>query len=237
MTVSTTVNSLLLTYGPIFVAYQGLGLKQFNAYHGCLFAAIAFLITQIAKFILLALLFPIIFPGDNVEIDSATQTAFIVEHDILRALVSVIDVYGLYYIINDKKLINIMGDIEVKILSVGLGWAFSELLTTQLLDIIFQAWSNEFKTQFIIQALTANLDALEILALSTIAYSFTKKDESKRTIGYILVLSRYLFPVALRFVKENELLDEATFGCCDTCGLIAKAVFAFVFFQAASYLK
>ena len=130
MTVSTTVNSLLLTFGPLFVAYTGLGLKKFNAYHGCFFAAVAFLITQIAKFILLALLFPMIFPGDNIEIDSATQTTFVVEHDILRALVSVIDVYGLYYIINDKKLITIMGDIEVKILSVGLGWAFSELLTT-----------------------------------------------------------------------------------------------------------
>ncbi len=192
------------------------------------------MVTQVAKFIILAILFPIIFYSSNIE---GAQTTFVLEHDLFKALISVIDVYGLYYILNDKKLITVMGEIQVKILSVALGWAFAELLTTQFLDIIFQAWSNEFKTIYVIQALTGNLDSIEIVGLATIAYYFTKKDESKRILAYVLILSRYIFPVALRYVKENELIDEGTFGCCDTCGLGAKLVFTFVFYQLSSLLK
>jgi hypothetical protein len=84
---------------------------------------------------LLALLFPIFFPGDN--LDNEAKSTYVVEHDIVRALVSIVDVVGLYLILNGKRLITVMGDIEVKIISVGLGWAFSELLTSHFLDIIF----------------------------------------------------------------------------------------------------
>jgi hypothetical protein len=65
MTVSTTINSMLLTFGPIIVTYSGFGLKDYRAYNACLFGALAFLLTQIAKFILLALLVPVFFPSDD----------------------------------------------------------------------------------------------------------------------------------------------------------------------------
>lgn len=60
-----------------------------------------------------------------------------IEHDILKALVSVIDVVGLYLVLNAKRLVTIMGDIEIKILAVSLGWAAAELISTHFLDIIF----------------------------------------------------------------------------------------------------
>ena len=137
MTVSTTINSLLLTFGPIIVTYSGYNLKNYNAYHACFFGALAFLLTQIAKFILLAILFPIIFPVQDFDETDSTKSSFVLEHDILKAVVSVSDVIGLYLIFTAKRLINVMGDIEIKILSVGLGWASAELLTTNFLDIIF----------------------------------------------------------------------------------------------------
>ena len=56
---------MLLTFGPLIVAYQGLGLKKYNAYPGCFFGAIAFLLTQVVKFVILAGLFPLIFPSDD----------------------------------------------------------------------------------------------------------------------------------------------------------------------------
>ena len=135
MTVSTTINSMLLTFGPILVTYSGYNLKQYNAYHACFFGALAFLLTQIAKFILLAILFPLIFP--NQDFDETDHSSFIVEQDILKAVVSASDVIGLFLVFNAKRLINVLGDIEVKILSVGLGWATAELVTTHFLDIIF----------------------------------------------------------------------------------------------------
>ncbi len=56
---------MLLTFGPVIVIYQGLKLKQFNAYPACFFGAIAFLLTQVAKFIILAIAFPIVFPSED----------------------------------------------------------------------------------------------------------------------------------------------------------------------------
>ena len=84
---------------------------------------------------IIKLLFPIFFPSDN--LDSESKITYVVEHDIVRALVSMIDVVGLYYVFEGKRLISVMGDIEVKIISAGLGWAFAELLTSNFLDIIF----------------------------------------------------------------------------------------------------
>lgn len=65
MTVSTAINSLLLTFGPVIVTYHGFNLKRVNGYSASFMAAIAFLLTQIGKFILLAFMFPIFFPSQE----------------------------------------------------------------------------------------------------------------------------------------------------------------------------
>jgi hypothetical protein len=74
MTVSTSINSLLLTFGPLVVTYQALKLKQFNAYPGCFFGAVAFLLTQIVKFIAMAILFPILFPSEDFSAENDTAS-------------------------------------------------------------------------------------------------------------------------------------------------------------------
>ena len=76
------------------------------------------------------------FSGDEVE-EAAEQKTFILEQDVLKALVGVLDVVGFYILFSSKKMINILGDIDIKILSIGLGWAAAELVTTNFIDIIF----------------------------------------------------------------------------------------------------
>ena len=73
MTISTTINSLLLTFGPIIVTYQGFNLKEYHAYSASLYGAGAFVLTQMVKFILLAILVPIFFPNEDFTDDSATS--------------------------------------------------------------------------------------------------------------------------------------------------------------------
>lgn len=156
-----------------------------------------------------------------------------IEHEILKGVVSCIDVVGLYFLFNAKRLINVMGDIDIKILSVGLGWAAAELLTTNFLDIILQAWSNEMKMEYVIQAVSANFDLLEIISLASLAYTLTRKDDSsaKRFLIYVLILTRYLLPVATLY------LQKSCDSWCATCTLETKAVFAVAFFIASKYLR
>ena len=228
MTVSTTINSFLLTFGPLIVTYQGLNLKQYNAYPGCFFGAIAFLLTQVAKFIILAIVFPIMFPGDDFG-DEEQGGKFVIEQDILRALVSCVDIVGLYFVFQGKRLQTIMGDVDVKIVAVGLGWSAAELATSNFLDIIFQSWSNEMKVEYIMQALSANLDTVEIIALAYLGYALTKRDEgsSKKNLVYILVLMRYLMPVVLRYAREQTKVEVRECDLCyESMFVGAKAVFA-----------
>lgn len=183
-----------------------------------------------------------VFPSSEFdEADQATggAAAFVFEHDVLKAIVSCVDIVGLYFLFNAKKLINILGDIEVKILAIGLGWAGAELLTSHFLDIIFQSWSNEMKMEYLIQAASANFDLMEIIALAYCAHALTKKDENastKRFLIYFLILARYLLPVVSRFAVENVREADGKQVFCEKCVLGAKAVFAFVFYAIAKNL-
>eukprot|EP00347_Sterkiella_histriomuscorum_P010744 403375086 len=249
MTVSTSINSLMLTFGPLLVTYQALKLKQFNAYPGCFFGAIAFLLTQVAKFIIMAIVFPIVFPSEDFAAEneggSGSDTTFVVEHDVLKALVSMIDLVGLYYIINAKKLFTVMGDIDIRLISIGLGWAAAELVTTHLLDVVFQGWSNEFKVEYLINGLSANIDILEIISITFLTYTLTKKEESsKKNLVYLLALGRYLLPVALKYVNQSlkqieqgNIQNQDGDWCCDSMYLGAKAGFAGLLYVVSQQLK
>jgi hypothetical protein len=94
----------------------------------------------------------------------------------MKALVGVLDVIGLYFVLNAKRMISIMGDIHIKILAVGLGWAAAEILTSNFISIVLQGWSNEMKTEYFINAINCNFDLLEIITLTYLAYYLTKKE-------------------------------------------------------------
>jgi hypothetical protein len=99
------------------------------------------------------------------------------------------------------------------------------------------------KTEYLFNALSANLDLLEILSVATFAYILTKKEElnsGKKLIIFVLILSRYLLPVGLRFVKENQVLGsnkEVIGGCYDCLLLGVKAAFSITFYLAAKTFK
>jgi hypothetical protein len=94
------------------------------------------------------------------------------------------------------------------------------------------------KTEYLVAALAANLDILEIISLSALAYTLTRKDDTgmRNYVIYILVVLRYLFPVSLRYTKEFNLTGLE--GETNEFALLgAKAAFAFVFYQVANMLK
>ncbi len=90
--------------------------------------------TQIAKFILLAVLVPLISPGDDIEEVENHPSA--IEHDILKGIVGLLDIVGLYILFTSKRLLYVMSDIDIKILSIGLGWAAADIVTSNIIDII-----------------------------------------------------------------------------------------------------
>ena len=125
-----------------------------------------------------------------------------------------------------------LGDLEVKVLSVGLGWAAADLATSNLLDIIFQqGWSNELKPEYLTQALGANLDFIEILLLASFAQMLTQKGNGNKVMIYVMIVGRYLMPVVARYYKEKEG------NGCDMCMLGVRAVFTGLMYGASRMIK
>ncbi len=61
---------------------------------------------------------------------------FVFEQEILKGVIGVVDIVGLYIILNSKKFIGI-SDPLVKTLAVGLGWGCAEIMSNNLMYIIF----------------------------------------------------------------------------------------------------
>ena len=137
MTISTTVNSLLLTFGPLLATYHGFNLKEHRAYGATILGGLAFLLTQIVKFILLAVLASLFFSHDDYEDEDSGNKSLFIGQDILKCVIDVVDLFGLYYLLNQKKLVSVSGEPYLKILAVSIGWAAAELLFSNLLNIIF----------------------------------------------------------------------------------------------------
>lgn len=87
-----------------------------------------------------------------------------------------IDLAGIYYVLNSKQIFTVMGDSNIKVLAVGLGWAAADSITNNFLSVVFQGWANEFKSEFIINSISANIDIIEIVFLTFLAQALSKKD-------------------------------------------------------------
>lgn len=135
MTVTTTINSILLTFGPIYAAYNGFRLRDYKAYPAFLYGVFAYVLTSIVKFLALAILTPILL-GQGGFGKEGEAHVYTLEQNVLLGLVGLLDVVGLYILFNQKKLIVVMGDNDIKILGVGLGWAAGDLVANNLLYCI-----------------------------------------------------------------------------------------------------
>lgn len=98
-----------------------------------------------------------------------------VEHEILKGIIGLCDVIGLYILFDSKKMISFIGEADIKIMAIGLGWAAAELFTNNFVNIILQGWANEMKVEYLIAAISTNFDILEILALATFAWILTQR--------------------------------------------------------------
>ena len=90
---------------------------------------------------------------------SSDGNTFDLSQEILKTIISSIDIIGIYFVLNSKAL---QGDKDVKILSVGLGWNYGETITSKLLPLWVGATKLEFSWKFIQMAILANINMVSI---------------------------------------------------------------------------
>jgi len=185
-----------------------------------IWSALSYIITQCGKFVLLALMSPFVEYGEDD-----------LREEFIKAMVNIIDVLGIYLVLSPKKA-NEFHHLRDKILAAALGWGIAEFILKYLLYFIMNATENEIKWVYLQTGIFANFELLEIVGFTAIIYILTKTNDSteKKTMVFVLILLRYLFPVISLYLQRYN-------SAGDWESLAAKAAFSSIFFLSSLSLS
>jgi len=163
------LNCVALTFAPAFVFYQGTKLAEYNAYLLCVYAALGYVATQAAKLLLLATFLPPLEDG-----------VFQIVPELFKAIINCGDIVGIYLLLNMKRL----GDGEIKILGIAVGWATAESLLRRLVPMWLGARQLEFNWEYIQMAIHANINLVRASSsLFTSALGVPRDSNQRRYIS------------------------------------------------------
>uniref|UniRef100_A0A8R1EQ12 BOS complex subunit TMEM147 n=1 Tax=Caenorhabditis japonica TaxID=281687 RepID=A0A8R1EQ12_CAEJA len=104
------INCFALSFAPYFIVYKYSGINEYSSVWKCLNAAVGYLLTQLAKLLILATFFPAL-DGDG----------FSILPEFLKSCADIVDVIGLHLLLANF----LAGKGEVRIVVGGLGWGFA----------------------------------------------------------------------------------------------------------------
>jgi hypothetical protein len=119
--------------------------------------------------------------------------------EIVKTIIASLDIIGIYLILNRA-----VGDKEIKILGIGLGWSLGENILSRLAPLWMGARGLEFEWKYIQMAILSNINMLFYISLVTLVFLYSRKiiDElTKRNIRYQMVLF-ISFPLITEVVKR-----------------------------------
>ena len=154
MTMFHWLNCMLITFCPHYLLYWAAqpsyssGRMTIAIFSNAVFT---FLLTQIAKIVVVASLLP-----HHGDADTSSQ------HIASTFIIRLIDLCGLYYVLN-RSARSRLGFVKICIF-VGLGWGFAESLAHYLLPLWLNARGMEFDWQFIHWGIQSNVSLVRALA-------------------------------------------------------------------------
>jgi hypothetical protein len=89
---------------------------------------------------------------------SSGENSFDITQEVSKAIISLVDILGIYFVLNSKA---VLGDKDAKILSVGLGWNYGEIITSKILPLWFGATSLEFSWKYLQMAISSNINMVK----------------------------------------------------------------------------
>ncbi|KAI4462751.1 small seven transmembrane domain-containing protein [Holotrichia oblita] len=172
-------NCIALIYVPYYLTYKYSGLSEYGAFWKCIQAGLIYMITQLAKMLILATFFP----DNDADLGSDVLSEF------LKTTVDIIDLGGLYIVLN-----RIPGKGHSKVLTAGIGWATAEVILSRALLLWFGARGAEFDWKYIQKCLESNISLLHHIATVTLVWLWSRhdlKNNLKPIVTALLVFSAY----------------------------------------------
>merc|ERR1712176_297458 len=147
--------------------YKKSVLSEYQPYRRCMSIASIYLMTTVVRMFLLGTLVPL------VSLDSAAR-------DIFQSLVGVIDLFGLYYAINQT-----VGKPVIKILSVLVGWGLAESVLSTLLVYWSGARQYEFSWEYFNLSVDQNINLVQLASTIILVWLWTRQDLSSNMVPIV----------------------------------------------------
>eukprot|EP00299_Pterocystis_sp_00344_P002848 c13208_g1_i1.p1 GENE.c13208_g1_i1~~c13208_g1_i1.p1 ORF type:complete len:218 (+),score=32.78 c13208_g1_i1:55-708(+) len=184
MTLFHFCNCVALAYAPALILYRTKVAEAENFWK-CAPAVMAYLITQLAKMILMATFM------------ASGSAGFHPLQELMRALISLLDFVGLHYALNNSGKGSTK---ELKIMLVTLGWSQTENILSNLVFFWNGARGKEFDWQYLFQAVEANINLVIFLAITSIVFHVKKGRPSTSSLIGIALYT--LSPVITSFLQN-----------------------------------
>ncbi|KRX87719.1 Group XV phospholipase A2 [Trichinella pseudospiralis] len=153
----------------------------------CVAAGFGYFLTQLIKMLILATFFP------------TTDQEGVQFHpfpELMKAMVDVLDVIGLYVVINR----NWSGKGDARFLAAGLGWSSADSLATRIVPFWTGARGTTFSWKYIQMCLESNYNLVYYVALASFLWLWTRREiPSTMKIALRFILT---FAVFKAFLKD-----------------------------------
>ncbi|KRX17852.1 Group XV phospholipase A2, partial [Trichinella nelsoni] len=153
----------------------------------CVAAGFGYFLTQLIKMLILATFFP------------TTDQEGVQFHpfpELMKAMVDVLDVIGLYVVINR----NWSGKGDARFLAAGLGWSSADSLATRVVPFWTGARGTTFSWKYIQMCLESNYNLVYYVALATFLWLWTRREIP--SFMKIALRSILTFAVFKAFLKD-----------------------------------
>eukprot|EP00696_Hemimastix_kukwesjijk_P013385 gnl/Hemi2/26762_TR9000_c0_g1_i1.p1 gnl/Hemi2/26762_TR9000_c0_g1~~gnl/Hemi2/26762_TR9000_c0_g1_i1.p1 ORF type:complete len:237 (+),score=51.60 gnl/Hemi2/26762_TR9000_c0_g1_i1:88-798(+) len=192
MTFFHLVNCLLLTFFPSFIFYKCTPLSENGSLGVTLWGGLTYLLTQLAKMIILATFLP-----------STEAGVFYTSHELFKWFVGLGDVYGLYLLLSSSNYN------DFRMLGVGLGWATADSLCLRFVLFVVGARALEFDWKYIQESIEANINIVHYLALTVLVWLYTRKKLDRKMLPLIVggIFLASLLPLVNSVVRVILALD------------------------------
>lgn len=193
----TFINLLLLTYGPFYAIYRGTTLHEERAWSSCIVGAAGYFVAQALKMFF----FAAFIPSSSTEGFNATQ-------EILKAIVSVVELVGIRYALRHSELNRYSP--RMKVVVAGLGWAAAESVAAYFVQFWIGTKEIEFDWSLLELGIISNINIVLHIAFAAAVWLTLRIDSPVTKQAYALQAVYFFVPSVFSFLSAYELLSSVS---------------------------
>ncbi|CAI5952636.1 unnamed protein product [Closterium sp. NIES-64] len=225
-------NCAALSFAPHLIFYKATPLSEYGTWTASLKAALVFFAAMLLKMILWASLLP---ESDH-DPALAAPSHLDARQEALRAVIGAgVDLAGMRYALVHVSHRNMA--FEHKFQAVGLGWALAESVSKRLVPLWVGAGGMEFKWDFLLDALSSNIELVSTVTLAALAsLLWLRRSKPPALVPLIYIVASLLaaLPFSSSFLEHGLGWQPYEVAGAHLAACIVAAIITWCLFSACS---